>query len=165
MTQKTLRQIKFRRDVNPDDVETVRNILVSTGFFYDIEIPVALELVQDNIDKEDLSDYHFLFAELEGQTVAYTCFGHIAGTESSFDLYWIVTHDDFRGQGIGKQLLEETHGIVREMGGRMLIAETSSLEKYAPTRHFYLQSGYLKEAEIADFYTAGDGKVIFVKRF
>ncbi|MCX6280003.1 MAG: GNAT family N-acetyltransferase [Bacteroidetes bacterium] len=165
MIEKTLKQITFRSMVRPDDIEIARNILISSGFFYEIEIPVALELVQDGLENGTHSDYHFLFAEVEGRTVSYSCFGHIAGTEGSFDLYWIVTHNDFRGQGIGKILLEETHRVIREMGGRILIAETSTLEKYAPTRHFYLSSGYLKEAQIDDFYKIGDGKVSFVKRF
>ncbi len=157
--------ITFRTEVRADDVETVRDILVSTGFFYDMEIPVALELVQDGLDHGPASDYLFLFAEHEGRMVSYACFGHIAGTEGCFDLYWIATHNDFRGMGIGLKLLEETQKMVRSMGGRVLIAETSTLEKYAPTRHFYLHAGYVLEARIDDFYKVGDGKVFFVKRF
>ena len=159
------RNLTFRRDVQPEDVEIVRDIILSTGFFYDFEVPVALELVEDRIELGDRSDYHFIFAGLNGKTVAYTCFGPIAGTEGSFDLYWIVTHNDHRGHGIGNLLIEETHRVVREMGGRILVAETSSLEKYAPTRHFYNRIGYSQEAKIDDFYMKGDGKVFFVKRF
>jgi len=50
------------------------------------------------------------------------------------------------------------------MGGRMVIAETSTLDKYAPTRKFYLSMGYDQESVIRDFYKIGDGKVTFVKR-
>ena len=154
----------FRREVKPGDVEIVKEIILSSGFFYDFEVPVALELVEDRIELGERSDYHFVFAEVDGITVSYTCFGSIAGAEGSFDLYWIATHNDFRGQGIGNLIIEETHRIIREMGGRIVIAETSSLDKYAPTRHFYDRIGYSKEAEIADFYKEGDGKVFFVKR-
>jgi len=62
-------------------------------------------------------------------------------------------------------VLEETHNIVRELGGHFIIAETSTLEKYTPTRRFYLNFGYKLEAEIRDFYTRGDGKLMFVYRF
>ena len=44
------------------------------------------------------------------------------------------------------------------------IAETSSTERYAPTRTFYLRSGFREVANIADFYRAGDGKVVYEKR-
>jgi ribosomal protein S18 acetylase RimI-like enzyme len=157
--------ITFRAEVHPEDVEVVRDIIISTGFFYDFEVPVAVELVQDRIDLGEHSDYYFLFAELDGKTVSYSCFGPIAATEGSFDLYWIATHNDYRGKGIGNLLIEETHRIIEEMGGRIVIAETSTLEKYAPTRHFYNRIGYSKEAQINDFYKEGDGKVFFVKRF
>ena len=154
----------FRREVKPEDVEIVRDIITSTGFFYDFEIPVALELVEDRLELGDHSDYHFVFAELDGRTVSYTCYGPIAGTEGSFDLYWIATHNDFRGRGIGNLIIAETHRLIKGMGGRLVVAETSSLEKYAPTRHFYDRTGYSKEARIDDFYKEGDGKVFFVKR-
>jgi ribosomal protein S18 acetylase RimI-like enzyme len=62
-------------------------------------------------------------------------------------------------------LIEETHKAVRGMCGRFLVAETSTLEKYTPTRHFYNRAGYTVEARIDDFYKKGDGKVFFVKRF
>jgi ribosomal protein S18 acetylase RimI-like enzyme len=156
--------ITFRTETRPEDAETVRDIIISTGFFYDFEVPVAVELVQDRIDLKEKSDYHFLFAEIEGKTVSYSCFGPIAATEGSFDLYWIATHNDYRGKGIGNLLIGETHRIIREMGGRIVIAETSTLEKYKPTRHFYDRIGYTKEAQINDFYKEGDGKVFFVKR-
>ena len=156
--------LTFRRTIRPGDDEIVREIVVSTGFFYDFEVPVAVELVQEKIELGEQSDYHFLFAEIDGKTDSYSCFGPIAGTEGSFDLYWIVTHNDFRGKGIGNILIEETHRMIREMDGRIVIAETSSLEKYEPTRHFYKQIGYTNEAHIDDFYKEGDGKVFFVKR-
>jgi ribosomal protein S18 acetylase RimI-like enzyme len=156
--------ITFRSEVRPEDLEIVRDIIESTGFFYDFEVPVAVELVQDRLELDSLSDYHFLFAELDGKTVAYSCFGPIAATEGSFDLYWIATHNEYRGKGIGNLLIEESHRLIKEMGGRIVIAETSSIEKYAPTRHFYDRIGYSKEAQINDFYKEGDGKVFFVKR-
>ncbi len=48
-------------------------------------------------------------------------------------------------------------------GARRIYADTSSRPQYEPTRAFYLACGYTQEALLADFYAAGDGKVIFVK--
>lgn len=158
-------KIAFRTDVREADIETVRQIVTSTGFFYDSEIPVAVELVEERLELGLKSDYFFVFADIDGRTVAYACFGPIAGAEGSFDLYWIAAHNDYRGKGIGKLLIGETHRTIRDMGGRLVIAETSTMEKYTPTRHFYDQMGYALEARIDDFYKKGDGKVFFVKRF
>jgi GNAT superfamily N-acetyltransferase len=157
-------QIVFREKVKPEDIEHVRAIVVSTGFFYDFEIPVAVELVEAAVEEGDESGYFFIFAEVEGKTVSYSCYGPIAGTDAGYDLYWIVTHNNSRGSGIGKQLLDETHRAVKNRGGRYIIAETSSLEKYTPTRLFYEKNNYTREAVIRDFYMTGDSKVIYVKR-
>jgi ribosomal protein S18 acetylase RimI-like enzyme len=160
-----LPKINFRTTPIPEDSENVRDIIVSTGFFYDFEVPVAVELVEAGLQEGDDSGYLFIFAEVDGRTVAYSCYGHIAGTDAGFDLFWIATHNDLRGTGIGKALLEETHKKVKEMGARYIIAETSSLDKYLPTRLFYEKNGYSKDAVIADYYKPGDGKIIYVKRF
>jgi GNAT superfamily N-acetyltransferase len=157
-------KINFRTTATYEDPERVREIVASTGFFYEFEIPVAVELVQDHLEEGEDSSYHFIFAEVDGRTVAYSCFGLIACTEGGFDLFWIATHNDFRGTGIGKLLLEETHRQIRELGGRYVIAETSMLEKYLPTRLFYEKNNYLSEGVIKDFYKPGDSKVIYVKR-
>ena len=157
-------QISFREKVKPEDIEHVREIVVSTGFFYDFEIPVAVELVEDRLAEGEESGYFFIFAEMEGKTISYSCYGPIAGTDAGYDLYWIVTHNDYRGLGTGKKLLDETHKVVKNRGGRYIIAETSSLEKYTPTRTFYEKNGYDKEGIIKDFYMTGDDKVIYVKR-
>jgi len=157
--------LSYRTDVHPGDDLIVRDIVESTGFFYEIEVPVAVELVTDRITEGPECSYRFIFAETGGRTVAYSCFGHIMGTEGAWDLYWIVTHNDFRGMGIGKELLNQTHRYVKDSGGRLLIAETSTMEKYNPTRHFYEQNGYILEASIPDFYKPGDGKAIYIIRF
>jgi ribosomal protein S18 acetylase RimI-like enzyme len=157
-------QIVFRETVRPEDIRNVREIVTSTGFFYDFEIPVAVELVEDRLKEGEDSGYFFIFVELQGKTVSYSCYGPIAGTDAGYDLYWIVTHNDYRGLGIGKKLLDETHRIVKNRGGRYIIAETSSLEKYTPTRLFYEKNEYSKDAVIKDFYMINDDKVIYVKR-
>ena len=160
-----LNKINFRTTATRDDLESVREIVVSTGFFYDFEVPVAVELVEDAVIEGDDSSYKFIFAEVDGRTVAYSCYGHIAGTDAGYDLYWIATHNDLRGSGIGKLLLEETHKMVRSQGARYIIAETSTLEKYLPTRLFYEKNGYSKDAVIDDYYKPGDGRIIYIKRF
>lgn len=158
-----MNELKFRTEIHPGDEERIREIITSTGFFYDIEIDVAVELAEEKLRDGEKSSYRFIFAELNGVTVAYSCFGLIPGSEISYDLYWIATHNGFRGRGIGKILLQETHRQIAGSGGINVIAETSTLEKYSPTRHFYDQMGYREAGRIRNFYKEGDGKVTFVK--
>lgn len=158
-------ELTYRRHVLPGDVAAVKEMAESTGFFYDFEIPVAVELVEDALRDGEQSSYKFLFGEVNGKPVAYTCYGHIMGTEAGYDLYWIITHNDYRGKGIGKIILGKTHDLIKDLGGKYVVAETSSLEKYTPTRKFYLNFGYKLEAEIKHYYKDGDGKVIYIYRF
>jgi ribosomal protein S18 acetylase RimI-like enzyme len=156
-------QPAFREQVRPDDAAVVRGIVTSTGFFHDHEVAVAVELVEERLEKGKESGYLFLFAEQAGRTVGYCCYGEIPCTAGSFDLYWIAVHQDCRGQGIGGLLMGETERRIAAQGGRAIWVETSGQQKYLPTREFYLRCGYRQEALLKDFYAAGDDKIIYVK--
>ncbi|MFH2096804.1 MAG: GNAT family N-acetyltransferase [Bacteroidota bacterium] len=154
----------FRQEVRESDPVVVRDIVESTGFFYDHETEVAVELVDERLQKGEESGYHFLFAEKDGKTAAYACFGLIPCSRNSYDLYWIVVHDSFRGQGLGKMLMDKTMEVIAGMGGGNVYIETSSREKYLPTQKFYDSCNCILEARLKDFYDKGDDKLIYVKR-
>lgn len=156
--------LTFRQTVQPGDTDHVRHIVESSGFFHDYEVGTAVELVEECLAKgEAVSGYYFLFAELDGRPVGYTCYGPIACTAGSFDLYWIAVSEDCRGTGVGRALLERSEAAIAAMGGLRVYIETSSKELYVPTRGFYLRCGYREETILEDFYAPGDGKVIYVK--
>jgi ribosomal protein S18 acetylase RimI-like enzyme len=157
-------EVVFRFDIRPTDPEAIEGIVRSTGFFHEHEIPVARELAEERLTKGPECGYHFIFAETEGVIVSYSCFGPIPCTNGSFDLYWIVTHNDYRGSGIGAEVLRETICKVKEMKGRLLIAETATKDQYLPTRKFYEKNEFTCEAIINDFYEPGDGKAMYIYR-
>jgi GNAT superfamily N-acetyltransferase len=154
----------FRKTVTEKDKQNVRDILESSGFFYDFEIDVAVELVEEFLELGPDSEYYFVFADIDGKTIGYTCFGNIPCTMNSFDIYWIGVHESLRGKGTGALLIAETERAISEMGGKRIYLETSSQRKYMPTHKFYLKCGYTIDAQLKDFYDYGDDKVIFVKR-
>lgn len=156
--------ITFRTTPEENDIKRIREIVESTRFFYDHEVEIAVELVGERLSQGDSCGYYFVFAEVDGITVAYSCFGPITMSETSFDLYWIVTHNDFRGKGIGKKLLQETCMHAKNMGCSIMIAETSGLEHYSPTRAFYENNKFTLEARLKDFYVMGDDKLFYTKR-
>jgi ribosomal protein S18 acetylase RimI-like enzyme len=155
--------VSWRTQALSADVEAVRRICLSTGFFSDEEVAVAVELVEERLAKGPASGYEFLFAEAGGEVAGYACFGHIAGTRSSWDLYWIVVENGFRGHGLGAQLMARAEQAVARAGGTKLYIETSSRTQYRPTRAFYFRVGCVKQAVIEDFYARGDHKVILVR--
>jgi ribosomal protein S18 acetylase RimI-like enzyme len=153
----------YREEVTDQDRAQVRAILLSSGFFYPQEVDVAVELIEERLHKGSASGYFFLFAEIDGKTVGYTCYGPIACTQHRFDLYWIAVHNDFRGRHIGQALLLESERLIAQQGGRRVYIETSARPQYAPTHRFYRRCGYRDEAVLKDFYGPGDDKLIFVK--
>jgi GNAT superfamily N-acetyltransferase len=159
----TCTRIAFRNDVFPSDPQRVAEIVASTGFFNPAEVEIAVELVEDRLKFGDASGYFFVFAEQAGQVLGYTCYGPIAGTEGSFDLYWIANHRGHQGRGLGRVLMQETERLIRDSGGRRIYAETSGRPQYEPTRVFYERLGFFRETHLRDFYAPGDDKVFFVK--
>jgi GNAT superfamily N-acetyltransferase len=156
-------RVEFRDTVRGTDVQAVRSIVASSGFFAPHEIDIAVELVEERLARGVASGYHFVFADMDGCPIGYACYGPIGCTVGSFDLYWIAVQAASRGHGLGRRLLREVERRVTLAGGRRLYIETSSRTQYEPTRRFYERCGYKAEARLDDFYSPGDAKVIYVK--
>jgi ribosomal protein S18 acetylase RimI-like enzyme len=159
------RLLTFRAEPRREDVELVRALVRSTGFFNRVEEDVAVELLDDRLARGAApSGYHFLFAERGGHCVGYACYGPVPLTRHSWDLYWIVVDGAARNRGIGKALLRRVEEHVAAEDGHAVYIETSARAQYEPTRAFYLSSGYHIEHVFADFYAPGDDKSVYVKR-
>jgi GNAT superfamily N-acetyltransferase len=156
-------KLTYRETPIPADIETVRAIVSSSGFFSESEIGVAAELVEERLSKGLSSGYHFLFAEDGERMLGYACYGPIPCTAASWDLYWIAVQPDLRGLGMGRRILERVEKEIRKMAGKRVYVDTSSRELYRPTLAFYAHCGYRQEAVLRDFYAPGDDKVLFVK--
>lgn len=157
--------LDYRRVLKESDLPALREILVSTGYFYADEVEIAIELAQENLDHGDeKSEYRFILVELETMPVGFACYGKIPGTKDSFDLYWIAVHEDYRGAQIGKTLLRMVEDHVAELSGKHIWVETSSRPLYNSTRMFYQRMGYRIKAELPDFYATNDDKIIYMKR-
>ncbi len=155
--------ITWRSALLREDENNVREIVGSSGFFRDDEIEVAVELVAETLIKGKESGYEFIFAEMEGKTVAYSCYGLIPCSLISYDLYWIATHQDFRNRGTGRLLLTETENRIKNLGGKAIYVETSSKPIYLPTQTFYYKADYQLIARFENFYDSGDDKMTFRK--
>ena len=154
----------LRNEPCPGDERAVREIVRATGFFREDEVEVAAELVRERLAKGPESGYEFLLADgPEGTLQGYACFGPIACTVGSWDLYWIAVDPLSQGRGLGRALMREVERRIAAMAGRMVYAETSSQLQYAPTRRFYLSCGYAEVARLPHFYQPGDDKVIYGK--
>ena len=62
----------IRETVKTEDPANIREIVSSTNFFNDEEVGIAVELVEERLDKGEASGYHFLFAEIDGKTSSHS---------------------------------------------------------------------------------------------
>jgi ribosomal protein S18 acetylase RimI-like enzyme len=153
----------LRRDVRPSDEACVREITISTGVFRPEEIEIAVELVAERLSRGAACGYELIFAEQGGTNVGYACYGHIAGTIGSYDLYWIAVDKNRQRSGIGRLLLDAVEQELHDRSARRVYVETSGRSDYTATRGFYERMGYRQIACLHDFYAPGDDKVIYEK--
>lgn len=147
------------------DREALAALVVSIENFNQAEIDCALELIDIYLNDQTQNDYRVVIAGDPRERVrGYACWGPTPLTRGTYDLYWIATHPDARGRGIGHALMTHVEEEAQKNGGRLLVVETSSKSSYAPTIEFYRRIGYEESSRIADFYDVGDDKLTFVKR-
>jgi ribosomal protein S18 acetylase RimI-like enzyme len=152
------------RKVRETDRSRIANILQDVKNFNPEEVRVALELVDDALEKGNRSDYQVYVLEGEDLVIqGYVCFGKTPLTDSTFDFYWLAVSPAAQGKGYGRLLISFVEEQVKEAGGTILVLETSSLESYSRTVRIYMDCGYQIVARIKNFYRAGDDKIILTK--
>lgn len=160
--------LTFRSKIKSQDLENVRAISASSGIFDEDDVDITVCLADDALyqlehpeDDDYPHDTKFLFAELDGKTCAYACYGEIADSDASYELYWLATHNDCRGKGIGKKLIAELIRILNEKGGQKLFIKTDSKPQYKATRGFYDSCGFTLEATLKEYYSKDNDCCIY----
>jgi len=152
------------RPVTDADTDALVNLTAGTGFFKPLELD-ALREVLDDYHSTNQEQGHRAFAwEEGGHVLGYVYHAPTPMTDRSWHLYWIAVDASQQGRGLGGKLLAFVEQDIRELGGRLLIVETSTTEHYEPTRKFYLKYSYTFAAAVPDFYADGDGMAVFTKR-
>ncbi len=151
------------RPLRHEDKEPIRRLLEETDVFTPEEVEIAMELVDIALLRPGQKDYIVQVYDEGGLVLGYYCVGPTPGTSGTFDLYWIAVKPSSHRTGIGKALNAHAEHLVRAKGGRLMIAETSSQEKYEKTRRFYMSRGYAQLARIRDYYRVGDDLVVYGK--
>ena len=142
------------RRLAPPDRDPIERLLRSDGTFHEDEIAVAMELIDDALKRPDV-DYRVIVCVDEG-VLGYVCFGPTPMTLSTWDLYWVATHQRARGRGVATRLVQSMETEVHRLGGRTVRIETSQLEAYGSARALYSRLAYHEAGRIPDFYRPGD---------
>ncbi len=160
-----LKEAIMIRKLQSKDRNEIEKIIYQIENFTDEEKSVALELIDEALNKPEQNYYNIFVYEEDGKILGYHCVGKRALTDGVFDLYWIVVAPFAQDKGIGKVLLEHCENFVKENKGRWLFAETSSKDSYIATRNFYMRNNYSIVTQIKDFYRVGDSLIVFGKYF
>ena len=151
------------RPLKLEDRPQLAELLARIETFTPVEVECALELI-DLAASGTNRDYQVLVAVRDDQVVGYVCYGPTPMTEGTFDLYWIASAPEVRGQGVGAALVSAMEGDIRRRKGRLIRVETSAMEAYGPTRGFYTGMQYREESRFRDFYKVGEDLIILAKR-
>ncbi len=147
------------------DRATLHSMLINSHVFTTEEIDVAMELIDIVLKDGTQKDYKIdCMADDRDQPVGYICYGPIPMTQGTFDLYWIAVNPDFQRQEVGSKLLDFLEEGVKEKGGRMILADTSTVPQYEKTKSFYLRNGFQEVARVPDYYHPGNDRITFCKR-
>ena len=150
------------RSLRATDVQPLRQLLIETDVFHSEEIDIALELIHTVLHTPEQKDYIIRVFD-DGDVLGYYCVGPTPATASTYDLYWIAVKPASQGKGVGRLLNAHAEELIHSLGGRLIVAETSSTSRYDKTRQFYLNSGYTELARIREYYRVGDDLVVYGK--
>lgn len=152
------------RRTERQDFEVIRSIVVATEVFNQEEIDIAVELLEIFLNDPNQQDYEiFSYVDGDNNVQGYICIGPTPATVATYDLYWIAVDPRTQSKGVGTVLLNHVEDFLKQRGGRLLIAETSSTSKYDKTREFYERKKFQKLAHIKEYYKPNDDLVIYGK--
>ena len=150
------------RSLMPGDRPAIERILRQVKVFTEEEVDTALQIVDLCLQTCEQRDYMINVATDEGGSpLGYVCYGKTPLTDGVYHLYWIAVDPNHQARGIGGALLGFLEKNVKELGGRMILVETSSSPEYQKARDLYLKHGYREVARIDDFYRVNEGLIIY----
>lgn len=85
-------------------------------------------------------------------------------TDNTFNLLAIAVDPARQRGGLGSAIVNALTESLAQIGGRILLVETSSLPEYEGTRAFYDGLDFTREACIREFYASGEDKIVFWKK-
>ena len=81
------------------------------------------------------------------------------------DADYVGVHKDYRREGLATRLIKKVEEYVKEKGGRYVHVLTCDIDSYRPANSFYQSRGYVKVAEMPDYYVEGEGRIDYYKLF
>lgn len=153
--------LTFRNRLCNSDPDTISQIAASTGFFDESDIEINKTLADNVLCCRD-QNHEYILAEFNGKVAGYVCFGELSDArEGTYEIFWLSVDNQFRGCGIGHQIINKLIYELKRRGASKLYLKTDSKEQYRPTRNFYEKCGFIKEAVLKGYYEDSDDCCIY----
>lgn len=141
-----------------DDLEQIKAIFSSYPHHFNKLGLIRLEEdMIEHINNPDLSKRCFFVEKERNQVLGAISYSRSLKNPYEFEITWLATRQDVRGNGIGKRLLSHLEERVRAIGGEVLIV-------YVPddigSISFYEKQGFRESGEISSDNKIGYKKVI-----
>lgn len=146
------------RAIEIEDLPAIKAVIEANQLF---PSDMLDDMMSDYFSNKNSNEYWFTYDNEKPIAVAYCAPEKM--TEGTWNLYLIAVHPDYQRSGYGTSMLHYIEQKLAHLGERILLVETSSLESFKDTREFYQKCGYEKEAQIREFYQAGEDKIVFRK--
>lgn len=148
------------RETIPDDSAALLAIIESSGQFDATSLAHVKETLAYYFEgtSEDL-----WFTADDGEPVGVAYCAPEPVTDGTWNLLMLWTRHDRHGHGHGSALVKHVEKVLTEREVRLLIVETSSLPEFERARAFYSRCGFAQEAQVRNFFAAGDDKIIYTK--
>jgi ribosomal protein S18 acetylase RimI-like enzyme len=154
------------RAATRDDADAAKVLAVASGLFAEDELGGFGEMLSGCFDGS-LDDHSWLVHEGDdGEVVGAAYYAPEPFSDRMWNLYFLAVMPEHQGSGTGGVLIEHVEQTLRDAGenhDRVLIVETSDLDRFEPTREFYRKHGFDEEARIRQFYGPDDDKIVFWK--
>jgi ribosomal protein S18 acetylase RimI-like enzyme len=148
------------RNTQTADIPAILKIVEESGQF-DSD---GLAHVRETLDEHLAGGGHGIWLTADdGEAVGVAYCAPEPVTNGTWNLLMLWTRADRHARGHGRALVSHVEHELRARAARLLIVETSGLPEFELARSFYAKCGFIQEASIKDFFSAGDDKLVFTK--
>jgi len=146
------------RSSEQQDLKAIKAVIDATELFPSEYLD---DMFSGDSNPESGQEFWLTYDDNGVQAVAYCAPERM--TDGTWNLLLIAVNPDRQSEGIGRLLMSHVESLLKNLGVRVLLVETSGTADFVRTRSFYERIGYNNEACIRDYYDAGDDKIVFRK--
>ena len=152
------------RKMYESDRGRILSILQATNMFTSAELTLATEQIDIYLDGMNQSKYSIVVIENDDfEVVGYMSYGLAPLTDGAYNIHSIAISPKSQRHGYGKELVSWLDKHVKESDRRMILIDTSSQQKYKPTREFFRALGFKEVSRIPDYYKHGNDRITYIK--